>query len=326
MLMSISHHLIDQSVTELRSMIGRCLLTGASGFIGTQLLYTLQKSDIAVRALLRKPATTELTADVIIGELGTENISYSALLDGIDTVFHLANTAHMQATPTQYQSDCEATIALARHAQQAGVKCFVFVSSIKASDASLKDPYGYWKRIAEQRLLNEIDIPHIVIIRPCLVYGVGVKGNLDKMIRAIHRGVFPPLPDISAERSMVSVNDLVSAMLLAVTHPDANRQQLIIADGEAYTAYSIYLAIRVALGKGIPLWKLPRALLRTMGMIGDILQYFWAGCPVSSEAIARLTEPSAYSAEKIRQLGWQPTTTFYKELPDIISACLEKKS
>lgn len=316
----------NQYIAELRSITSKCLVTGAAGFIGTQLLCTLQKSDISVRTLLRKPAATGLITDVVFGELGTENISYPALLDGIDTVFHLANTAHMQATYADYQSDCEATIALARHAQQAGVQRFIFVSSAKAADASPNDSYSYWKKIAEQRLLNEINISHLVIIRPCLVYGVGVKGNLDKMIRVIHRGIFPPLPDIDAERSMVSVSDLVGAMLLAATHPDANRQQLIVADGEAYTAYSIYIAIRMGLGKGEPLWTMPRALLKIMGIIGDVLQYFWAGCPLSSDVIARLTESSAYSAETIRQLGWQPTTTFYKELPDIISGCLEKKS
>lgn len=318
--------LANRSSTELCSMLGRCLVTGAAGFIGTQLLYTLQKNDIPVRVLLRKSVSPALSPDTVIGELGAENITFAALLNGIDTVFHLANTAHLQAMPDQYQSDCEATIALARHAQQVGVQRFVFVSSAKANNASLKDPYSYWKKIAEQRLLDEIDIPHIVIIRPCLVYGAGVKGNLDKMIRAIHHGFFPPLPNISAERSMVSANDLVNAMILAATQPDANRQQLIVADGEAYTAYSIYFAIRMALGKGVPRWLIPRALLKIMGIIGDVLQYCWAGCPVSSEAIARLTESSAYSAEEIRQLGWQPTTTFYKELPDIISACLEKKS
>jgi UDP-glucose 4-epimerase len=316
----------NQSSTELRSMIGRCLVTGAAGFIGTHLLYALQKNNIPVRVLLRKSASPALSPDTVIGELGAEDISYAALLNGIDTVFHLANTAHMQAAPAQYQSDCEATIALARHAQQAGVQRFIFISSAKADDVSPKDPYGYWKKIAEQRLLDDIDIPHIVIIRPCLVYGVGVKGNLDKMIRAIHSGFFPALPNISAKRSMVCVSDLVSAMLLAATHPDANRQQLIVADGEAYTAYSIYIAIRIALGKGEPQWSMPRGLLKIMGITGDILQYFWMGCPVSSEVIARLTESSAYSAETIRQLGWRPTTSFYKELPDIITACLEKKS
>jgi nucleoside-diphosphate-sugar epimerase len=317
--------LANQSSTELRSMIGRCLVTGAAGFIGTQLLYTLQKNDIPVRVLLRKSVSPTLSPDAVIGELGAENISYVALLNGIDTVFHLANTAHLQAIPDQYQSDCEATIALARHAQQAGVQRFIFISSSKADNASPKDPYGYWKKIAEQRLLDEIDIPHIVIIRPCLVYGAGVKGNLDKMIHAIHRGFFPALPNISAERSMVFVNDLVNAMLLAATHLGANRKKLIVADGEAYTAYSIYIAIRIALGKEEPQWSMPPVLLKIMGITGDILQFFWMGCPVSSQAIARLTESSAYSAEEISQLGWQPTTNFYKELPDIISASLEKK-
>ena len=318
--------LSNQYLTELLTMTNKCLVTGAAGFVGSQLLYTLQKSDIPVRALLRNSVSVEQCVDTVIGDLGTENISYASLLDGVDTVFHLANIAHMQAAPVDYQSDCEATLALARCAQQTGVKRFIFVSSVKAANASPKDPYSYWKNIAEQRLLNEINIPHIVIIRPCLVYGIGVKGNLNKMIHAIDRGTFPPLPNVPAKRSMVFVNDLVSAMLLAATRLDANRQQLIVADGEAYTAYSIYLAIRMSIGKGIPLWTMPRIFLKIIGVTGDILQYVWAGCPVSSEIIKRLTESSEYSAEKIMQLGWRPTTNFYKELSSIITACLEKKS
>lgn len=315
-----------------------CLVTGASGFIGAQLLRQLQIRDTPVRVLLRQFSVDSPCPDTVIGELGTSDIVYKTLLQGIDTVFHLANAAHANALPERYQADCEATLALARHAQDAGVQRFIFISSTKAAaepghlkrdenwDEWPSDAYGYWKRMTEKRLIDEIAIPHLVIIRPCLVYGAGVKGNLDKLIHAIHHGFFPPLPDISAERSMVSVSDAVSAILLAAVHPDANRQILIVTDGEAYTAHSIYVAIRVALGKPSPQWTMPACLLKSMGVLGDFLRIFWSGCPVSSEAISRLTEPSAYSANKLKQLGWHPTTTFYKELPAIISSYLEARS
>lgn len=318
-------------------LTGRCLITGGAGFIGSQLLTRLQKMHVPVRLLLRKPLSPDKSLDVVIGELGTADISYRSLFSDIDTVFHLANTAHLSASPDRYETDCEETLLLARHAQQAGVQRFVYVSSTKAAaepgmlkrdenwNEWPKDVYGYWKRVTEQRLLDEIHIPHIAIIRPCLVYGAGVKGNLDKLIRAVNRGYFPPLPNTSAERSMVSVSDVVGAMLIAATHPGANRQPLIVADGEAYTAHSIYLAIRLALGKGTPRWELPPVLLKSMGTLGDILQYFWASCPISTDAVSRLMEPCAYSADKLKHLGWQPTTTFHKELPAMISACLEPK-
>lgn len=321
-----------------KSSIQSCLVTGAGGFIGKQLLRALQINRTPVRVLLRKSLQPQLSVDTVIGELGASDFSYNSLLEGIDTVFHLANTAHASKAPDCYQADCEATLALARHAQEAGVQRFIFVSSTKAAaepgllkrdeswDEWPNDAYGYWKRMAEKRLLDEINISHLAIIRPTLVYGSGVKGNLDKLIHAIHCGYFPPLPDIPAERSMVSVSDVVSAILLAAVHPDANRHPLIVTDGEVYTAHSIYLAIRLALGKGRPGWAVPASILKSMGLLGDFLQQLWPGFPFSSEAISRLTEPSAYSAQQLIQLGWHPTTSFYKELPAIISACLETES
>ena len=88
-------------------VIGRCLVTGAGGFIGLQLCSQLQKHNIPVRMLLRKPISSGKSTDTVIGELGSDNISYESLLCEIDTVFHLANTAHISAASDCYKIDCE---------------------------------------------------------------------------------------------------------------------------------------------------------------------------------------------------------------------------
>lgn len=301
------------------------LVTGANGFIGTCLLRQLCEDSVPVRALARGPVSPLSGVNAVLGELGSKAVCHETLLEGVDTVFHLANTAHAKAAAERYQRDCDTTMRLARHAKNAGVQRFVFVSSAKASDAvSLVDPYSYWKHIAEQRLLDEIDIPHLVIVRPALVYGAGVKGNLATLMRAIDRGYFPPLPNLPAVRSMVAVRDVASAMRLVASYPAANRQLLTVADGEPYTAYSLYCAIRIATGKNVPRWSLPLGVFNSMGLLGDALQKVWPGFPVSTETVSRFTESAVYPAEKIRQMGWTPTTTFYDELPAMLSACLGK--
>lgn len=311
----------------------KCLVTGAGGFIGSQLVSELQKQGASVRALVRQASSgIVVVEEIVVGTLGSESFSYDALLKGVDIVFHLANTAHVHSSSRNYQSDSDVTIELAMHAQAAGVRSFVYVSSIKAAadpgsvkrdeawDKSPSDAYGYWKRVTEKKLLEQIDMPHLAIIRPCLVYGSGIKGNLLKMIQAIGSGYFPPLPETHAERSMVSVQDLVSAMLTVAVHPDANRNIFIAADGEAYTARAIYDAICHELGKEKPVWYLPSALLQFAGLMGDLLQGIWHECPLTTAAVSRLIGPCAYSSAKLMQLGWQPTTTFYEQLPRIIAA------
>ncbi len=222
-------------------------------------------------------------------------------------------------------------LRLARLAAQQGVKRFVFVSTTKAAvvpatnvcderwNAWPTEPYGYWKRKTEEQLLD-IAIPHIALVRPCLMYGTGVKGNLQKMINAIEHGYFPPLLDTGAQRSMVFAGDVAEALLLAATHPGANRQPLIVADKEPYTVSDLYTAIRKALGKTPAKWHIPLSLLQALGAVGDALETLGVPFPVNRSAVARLTENAVYSSEKLQQLGWTPSTTFYRELPNMISA------
>lgn len=315
------------------SVIHRCLVTGANGFLGGYLLEHLQQKHIFTRAVVRGTVRGTVRNhqnnivqcdQVVTAELLPETCC-ETWLDGIDTVFYLAGTAHLSADAKQYETDCLAAVNVARCAAKLGVQRFVFVSTAKAEDSSVKptEPYGYWKRKTEEKL-SEMDIPHLAIVRPCLVYGAGVKGNVLKMISAIEKGYFPPLPAMQAQRSMVFGGDVANALLLAAVHPDANRQALIVADGESYTSSDLYAAIRKGLGRAPATWHIPLPVLKAIGTVGDAIEKLGMASPVNSDAIARLTESAVYSSEKLKQLGWKPTTTFYRELPNMLSAIHQK--
>lgn len=312
-------------------MSNHCLVTGASGFLGKYLLACLQQKKWGARALVRSAFNGALSCEqVVVGDLSASGAS-ETWFDGIDTVFYLAGTAHLSAEAKQYEEDHSAVLRLARLAAQQGVKRFVFVSTTKAAadpaanicneswDAWPTEPYGYWKRKTEEQLVD-VAIPHIALVRPCLMYGAGVKGNLQKMINAIDRGYFPPLLNTSAQRSMVFAGDVAEALLLAATHSDANRRPLIVADKEPYTVSDLYAAIRNALGKAPAKWHIPLSWLQAVGAVGDSVKTLGVPFPVNRSVVARLTENVVYSSDKLQQLGWTPSTTFYRELPNMISA------
>ncbi|WP_295884172.1 NAD-dependent epimerase/dehydratase family protein, partial [uncultured Thiohalocapsa sp.] len=202
------------------------LVTGAGGFVGTALCRRLRADGHRVRALLRQPADgpwdERLTCD-----LGTDPLPVG-LMDGIDGVFHLAGIAHVQdvagiSDAVYKQVNVAGTAALLDAAVTAGVRGFVYFSSIKAAaepgercvdetwDAWPADAYGRSKREAEALVLRagrEQGL-HVCNLRPCLVYGPGVKGNLARLIEAVDRGRFPPLPELGNRRSMVGLDDLI---------------------------------------------------------------------------------------------------------------------
>ena len=202
------------------------LVTGSSGFVGQRLVSAINKG---VRVLSRK---RQLDLETVICDFEKDSIPPNAL-DGIDTVFHLAGFAHNARDSTKIQNlyqkvNVDATIRLAKLAVKSNVKRFIFVSSVKAGGGSTfracasekvhGDPegiYGKTKREAELQLLKigKKSGMHVSIIRPSLVYGPNVKGNLKLMLSGIKKGWFPPLPETGNKRSMIHVDDLVRAIL-----------------------------------------------------------------------------------------------------------------
>ena len=270
----------------------------------------------------------------------------SALVQGVDSVLHLAGYAHAHSKPLPAEIELhrrinlEGTRNLYRCAAAAGVRRFVFVSSVKAGGEDAHacldeysaclpaDPYGLIKRQTEDWLFEQgaRDGVEICVLRPALVYGPGVKGNLAAMLRAIDRGRFPPVPETHNIRSMVSVQDLVAALLAARVRPEAAGRVCIIDDGEAYSTRRIYSAMAQALGKRVPAWSLPAGLLRALGHAGDAGEWLLRRTlPFNGTLAARLLDSACYrSAQAGSALGFEPRHRLEDVLPAMVRVYRER--
>jgi len=284
------------------------LITGATGFIGRRLISAV---DGEIRVLSR---AVHSDLETVICDLQSSVISDNTL-DSIDTVFHLAGFAHDMRDPSKivdlyYKINVSATVQLAELAVKSGVKRFVFVSSVKAGGISTPkkcinendqiDPegiYGKTKREAELRLLKigKESGMHISIIRPSLVYGPDVKGNLKSMLLGVEKGWFPPLPETGNKRSMIHVDDLVRAILLVADDDRANGEIFIATDGTPHSSREIYNAMCGVLDKSIPKWSAPKTLLDIASLVSSQIKY----------KINKLLGDECYSSAKLEALGFK---------------------
>ena len=236
-------------------------ITGASGFIGKKLVNALNSDLDSITIVSRNQQSKYKT---IVCDLESDILPENSL-KGIDVVFHLAGLAHDSSNLKEkyYNLNVKATIQLAKLAAKSGVKKFIFISSIKASNVDLKnnthESYGKTKRDAEIQLIaisNNSNLK-VSIIRPSLVYGPSVKGNLNLMLSGIKSGWFPPLPETYNRKSLVHVDDLINAIILVAKDNSANNKTLIVSDGNSYSTREIYETLCIACGKSIPKWHLP---------------------------------------------------------------------
>ena len=292
------------------------LVTGATGFVGRRLLQALINKKYKIRVLSRNPHPQ---LDTIICDLEQDQIPFCAL-ESIDTVFYLAGYAHdlkkdtSKVVQVYYAVNVAATIQLAKLAKQQGVQSFVFVSSVKAGGSSATgscsteenqgEPegiYGKTKREAEQKLL-EIGLNskmRVSIVRPSLVYGPCMKGNLNLMLSGIEAGWFPPLPKFENRRSLIHVDDLVRVLMLVANDEKADGEIFIATDGHAYSSREIYETMCHVLGKSVPKWSIPKFLFDIGGLVNPRLRY----------KIDKLMRDEHYSSNKLQSFGFQPQRT-----------------
>ncbi len=323
------------------TQLGRVLVTGGTGFVGSHLLPRLRAEGVGVRVLSRRAAPAGIPFEWVRGDLAVRESLLPAVA-GVDTVLHLGGYAHALSRPDPVELErhrrinLEGTGALVEAAAEAGARRFVLVSSVKAAGEDPegcidehhtrppRDPYGAVKRLAEERVLATAAATGMAacVLRPALVYGPGVKGNLAAMMRAIARGRFPPVPETGNVRSMVDVRDLVEAILAAAVRAEAAGGTFILTDGEAYSTRRIYLAMCAALGRRPPRWTLPAGLLRLLGRLGDAGEgLLGRPLPIDSTRVRRLLESACYRSVLAEAgLGFRPRYRLEDALPEMAAA------
>ena len=273
-----------------RGDVIKILLTGASGFVGKAVLDKALQRGLNVRSVYRTLDSTRGLVDVVqISTLHGLTEWRHALL-GVDVVIHAAGCINVVRENsinllTEYRRvNVDGTVNLALQAAAAGVKRFVFISSIKvngetspvgcpftASDVpSPSDSYGISKSEAETGLKDVAQQTgmEVTIIRPPLIYGPGVKGNFAALIELVRRGIPLPLADVTDNRrSMVALDNLVDLILLCVDHPQAANQIFLVSDGYDLSTSDLLKKIGYAMGRQVRLFWISYRVINFMAII-----------------------------------------------------------
>jgi nucleoside-diphosphate-sugar epimerase len=300
----------------------KILITGANGFLGKSITKELEKLPIKIISVTRSISNDSYA----VGEIN-ENTNWTDVLIGCDVVIHLAARVHQMHddSPNPLSEfrrvNTEGALNLARQAMSSGVKRFVFISSIKVngeesdfpySELSVpnsSDAYAISKWEAEQGLnqLAQDDEMEIVIIRPPLIYGPGVKANFASMIKWVQRGIPLPFGSIHNKRSMVAVENLVDFILLCSDKsksPKAANETFLISDGVDVSTTELLNNVRAAYGVKTPLVPVPESLINFgLNLVGK--------SDLSSRLLGSLTVDISKARNLLR---WEPKIDMLTQL------------
>lgn len=296
----------------------RVLITGANGFVGQSLCAQMRQHGWYVKAAVRLSCRLPAGVDMVSVGAIYGDMDWTEALYGVDAVVHLAARVHVMqdeaAGPlAEFRSvNVEGTLNLAHQAAATGVRRFIFISSIKVNGESTTlgeaftaddvptpmDPYAISKHEAEQGLhqLAAKTGMEVVIIRPPLVYGPGVKANFQSMMLWLKRGVPLPLGAIHNKRSLLALDNLVDLIITCLDHPAAANQIFLAADGEDLSTTKLLRRMAYALGRPARLMPIPASLLE-------------AGATLLGrrDMALRLCESLQVDISKARTLlGWNP--------------------
>lgn len=305
----------------------KILVSGASGFVGRALCGHLKTHGHAVVPAVRN--ASGIVDEVIIGNIDSAT-NWTTALKVCDAVVHLAARVHVMDDTAQdplalYRAtNTDATLNLARQAALAGVKRFVFISSIKVNGegrdtpyletdlAAPEDAYAISKWEAEQglwQIAQETGL-EVVILRPPLVYGPGVKANFLRLLQIVARGWPLPLGTIRNRRSLLYLGNFADAIRISLEHPAAAGQTFLIDDGQPVSTPELIRAVAHAMGRPERLLAVPVGMLQFAGaLIGK------------QAAVARLTSSLWVDSSLIRsRLDWTPPFTLEAGLAETVAA------
>ena len=290
----------------------KVLVTGGTGFVGQATVDALASAGHAVRMAVRVARPVLSGETVVTGEIGP-GTDWGRALDGVDAVVHLAGRAHIlrdvDGGARQFHVvNTEGTLKFAEDSAAAGVRRFVFASTVKVNGESTSGrpfsaddeprpvgPYSQSKFEAE-RGLRQIGGLDWGFVRPLLVYGPGAKGNLARMCRLAMSGLPVPFAGIDNRRDLVGVRNLASLIVRCVTHAAAPRQVYLASDSEPLSTGQLYRMICASLGRPARMFAVPVGLMHLAGRVAGL-----------SGEVHRLTQSLELDIEKTKdQLGWQP--------------------
>lgn len=309
------------------------LLTGATGFLGSALLASLETREqvrIAVRQTSNNSVDFSSKVDAVHVSLCPEH-DWSQALSGVSVIIHCAARVHVMREAAidplaEFRRvNVEGTLRLARQAAEAGVKRFVFMSSVKvngeatvlgrafteADAAAPQDAYGQSKHEAEvalRQLASKTGM-EVVIVRPPLIYGPGVKANFAALMLAVQRGWPLPLGAIHNERSLVALDNLVDFILTCLTHPNAAQHTFLVSDGHDLSTTELVRGMGRAAGVNPRLLPIPARMLQTAASL------------LGKGAVAqRLCGNLQVDISKARALlGWTPPISVDEGLARVIA-------
>lgn len=312
------------------------LLTGSTGFVGRRVLAALTRRGGDCRVLLRRGAGGPHAVQADLADVP----ALTAACIGIDCVIHCAGYAHAFSARSgdevcqHWQVNFEGTRDLVEAAGRAGVKRFVFLSSVKAmaepgeacADEDFpgepEGDYGQAKRAAEAAVLEAARRygMHVVNLRLSMVYGAGGRGNLERMGRLVGKGVFPPLPETGNRRSLVHVDDVVAAILAVSADPRAAGRTYIVCGPEAPSGRQLFNALRAAASLPPCAWAVPRGLLQLAAAVGDGLgRMLGRRLPLNGEVLQRLLGSACYDGSRIQaEIGWKPVVHLKDGLQEML--------
>ena len=322
----------DMILKNTKKNVPNIVVTGPTGFVGQALTRYLNQQNFSVTATVRRPASTlPLSVQQIpVGDL-LPDTDWQPALNGADTVVHLASRVHIMNDKAECpltafrRVNVEGTVRLAKCAVRVGVKRFVFVSSIKVNGEETKhtaftekdipapqDAYAISKWEAEQAL-RKIEAEsgmEVVILRPPLIYGPGVKANFLNLVKLVDKGIPLPLGCIKNTRSLLGLSNMVSAITTCITHEKAAGKTYLLSDGEDVSTPELVRRIGAALDKKPKLLPVPTAWLQLAGKLTG-----------KTAQVERLLGSLAIDSSKIRNdLDWKPVCSMQEELAKMAKA------
>ena len=315
----------------------KILVTGATGFIGTQLSETLANSGHEVRCTARSLAPNRSTTlEMVTCDLeSADNLDHLTM--GCDAIVHLAGRAHvMSDDPATSESlylsaNVDVTRKLAQSAARTGVKRMILMSSVKVNGESTtidspftsqdtpnpQDPYGRSKTQAEQALWDVASSSGLegVVIRPPLVYGPGVRANFASLIGIVNRGIPLPLASIQNKRSFVSIDNLIDCIATALQSSNAPGQTFLVSDGNDLSTPELIRSIASALHKSPMLIPFPTALLKLVATSVAKRSAYERLC-------GSLTVDIALTKQK---LSWTPLFTVQDSMQRTVDAFIQSR-